>query len=172
MVSSAADKLRANVPAPVLYHSDREPPENARGARIIVYIDDAVKEYLSGSLVEQRPSNAIRAWFASDKKLRLSKPRKISTSLLLQKFTGDTRWHSSVSFFKKHPAYPELVSQGRETADLILRQMAKGETHVQWFPLLKNILAIDPVLPQNRGKTKLMAADWIRWARDNSLLDA
>jgi hypothetical protein len=161
-----------NHPESISYISDWSGLPNVKGIGIRLHTSGPDLIYLTGKGIQQYPTQSMRPWFVGNDALRFQKPRKFSTSLLLKKFTDDTRWYSSLGKIKKHPAFCELTSVGNETVSLILGRMAQGEVHVSWFPLLKSILAIDPVLPKHRGRTRHMASDWLRWARDNKILNA
>ena len=62
-----------------------------------------------------------------------------------------------------HPAYQKIIGMGPEVVPLILREMEANLDH--WFWALKAITEKDPVPPAHRGRLKLMAKDWLNWAR-------
>lgn len=62
-----------------------------------------------------------------------------------------------------HPAYQKIIGMGSEVVPLILREMEASLDH--WFWALKAITGKDPVPPAHRGRLKLMAEDWLSWAK-------
>lgn len=62
-----------------------------------------------------------------------------------------------------HPAYLKIIGMGPEAVPLILREMEASLDH--WFWALKAITEKDPVPPAHRGRLKLMAEDWLSWAK-------
>ena len=62
-----------------------------------------------------------------------------------------------------HPAYQKIIGMGSEVVPLILKEMEANLDH--WFWALKAISGKDPVPPAHRGRLKLMAEDWLRWAK-------
>ncbi len=63
-----------------------------------------------------------------------------------------------------HPAYLKIIGMGPEVVPLILKEMEASLDH--WFWALKAITEKDPVPPAHRGRLKLMATDWLRWAKN------
>lgn len=62
-----------------------------------------------------------------------------------------------------HPTYQQIIGMGTEVVPLILREI---ETNIDdWFWALKAITGKDPVPPVHRGRLKLMASDWLDWAK-------
>jgi hypothetical protein len=62
-----------------------------------------------------------------------------------------------------HPAYQKIIGMGSDVVPLILREMEASLDH--WFWALKAITGKDPVPPAHRGRLKLMAEDWLTWAK-------
>lgn len=62
-----------------------------------------------------------------------------------------------------HPAYQKIIGMGLAVVPLILREMEANLDH--WFWALKAITGKDPVPPAHRGRLKLMAKDWLDWAK-------
>jgi len=62
-----------------------------------------------------------------------------------------------------HPAYQQIIGLGQAAVPLILRELETQPDH--WFWALSAITGADPIQVENRGKLRLMAADWIRWGR-------
>jgi len=62
-----------------------------------------------------------------------------------------------------NPAYQKIIGMGHEVVPLILKEV---ESNIDdWFWALKSITGADPVPPAHRGRLKLMAKDWLIWAR-------
>ena len=62
-----------------------------------------------------------------------------------------------------HPAYQQIIGMGIEAVPLILKEMEANLDH--WFWALRAITGKDPVPIAHRGRLKLMASDWLNWAR-------
>ena len=85
--------------------------------------------------------------------------------------TLSTRWDqetaalSSVSQMAMHPAYQEVIGMGRTAVPLILRELQNKPRH--WFWALRAITGEDPILPEERGKVRAMAAAWVQWGKEH-----
>lgn len=90
---------------------------------------------------------------------------------LADRLTHETRWSSSSSAIKRHPAYAALVAMGKPAAKKIIERMRNGDVRVQWFPILKAITESDPVRPELRGRIEEMAAVWVQWAETGTPSD-
>jgi hypothetical protein len=85
---------------------------------------------------------------------------------LLETWDRETRFHSSTTRIVEHPAYQEIISLGIPAIPFLLRAMEKTKNgHLA--PALAAITGISPVLPEHRGKIRDIAADWVRWGREN-----
>ncbi|QHD65753.1 hypothetical protein GS397_00820 [Sphingobium yanoikuyae] len=83
---------------------------------------------------------------------------------LADALTDATRWASSVSAIKRHPAFTALVAMGKPAAVKIIERLRAGDIRVQWFPILKAITHADPVPADKRGNLPEMAHAWVLWA--------
>ncbi len=60
-------------------------------------------------------------------------------------------------------AYQKIIGMGHEVVPLILKELEVNVDY--WFWALKAITGKDPVPPAHRGRLKLMARDWLSWAK-------
>ena len=70
--------------------------------------------------------------------------------------------NSGIEMFT-NPPYQQIIGMGQEAVPLILKEVEKNLDH--WFWALKAITGKDPVPPAHRGRLKLMARDWLNWAK-------
>ncbi len=63
-----------------------------------------------------------------------------------------------------HPAYQKIIEMGSVVVPFILRELEQKPTH--WFEALKAITGVNPVQPEQRGRTKQMAQAWLKWGRE------
>lgn len=68
---------------------------------------------------------------------------------------------ATATLMAKHPAYRQIIAMGAAAIPLILRKIREHPDH--WFIALKEISAVNPVRPENRGDVRRMADDWIAW---------
>ena len=73
--------------------------------------------------------------------------------------------HSSSARLAEHPAYQEIIAMGPEVVPLLLRELEREPDH--WFRALHALTGADPVSPEHCGKTREMAAAWLRWGREH-----
>jgi len=64
-----------------------------------------------------------------------------------------------------HVAYQQIIGMGAGVVPCILKELEARPDW--WFWALTAITGVDPVPPDHNGKLRLMAQDWLRWARDN-----
>ncbi len=48
---------------------------------------------------------------------------------------------------------------------LILRELEQRPNH--WFVALRVITGVNPIQPEQRGRTKQMVEAWLKWAREH-----
>ncbi|MEX0267818.1 hypothetical protein AB3R30_01625 [Leptolyngbyaceae cyanobacterium UHCC 1019] len=63
-----------------------------------------------------------------------------------------------------HPAYQRIIGMGEKAVPLLLNELEREPNH--WFWALRAITGANPVQPENRGRVKRMAQDWLEWGRD------
>lgn len=83
--------------------------------------------------------------------------------ILKARWEADTAMLSSVTEIAMHPAYQQIIGMGPIVIPLILSEMKKKPGH--WFWALKAITGEDPVLPEQKGRIKVMAESWLRWGK-------
>lgn len=71
---------------------------------------------------------------------------------------------SSSEQLAMHPAYQQIIGIGPNAVPLLLRGLEETPDH--WFWALRAITGNNPVKPQNRGNLRLMADDWLQWAKE------
>ncbi len=59
---------------------------------------------------------------------------------------------------------------GMPAAVMILERFAMGRVH-HWFLALREITGADPVEDKHRGLLDKMAGDWLKWGREQSIID-
>lgn len=89
----------------------------------------------------------------------------------VQAWIYDTQWYSSLSSITRHAEFAAIVGMGAPALKFILERIKNGDVRVHWFPALKDIAKQDPVSPENRGRVKEMASDWLGWGRAHSIID-
>ena len=78
-----------------------------------------------------------------------------------RKETGHT---SSITEMAMHPAYQRIIGLGKAVVPYLLRELEQRPDH--WFWALNAITGVNPVKPENRGRVRRMAEDWLRWGRE------
>ncbi|MBD2774362.1 hypothetical protein [Iningainema tapete] len=63
-----------------------------------------------------------------------------------------------------HSAYQQIIEMGHAAIPLILKELETRPNH--WFAALRAITGENPVLPEQRGKIKQMAAAWLQWGKE------
>jgi len=115
-------------------------------------------------------ANAINAWAARAETIVAHHQETV-----VSRFTRlASRWresrgvpHSTAARMAMHPAYQEIIGMGRDALPLILAELRREVDH--WFWALRAITGADPVEPGHEGDLPAMAADWLRWARQQNI---
>jgi hypothetical protein len=89
---------------------------------------------------------------------------------LAEQWREETRFESSLAAITEHPAYRAIVALGDEVVPLLLRQLRRRGDPEFWFTALREITGADPVRADQWGNVRAMSEDWLRWGRDNHLL--
>jgi hypothetical protein len=84
---------------------------------------------------------------------------------LAQQWKAETALLSDLSKKSIHPAYQSIIGMGQDALPLLLRELERHPSH--WFWALRAITGANPVKPDNRGRIKRMAQDWLEWGRDH-----
>lgn len=64
--------------------------------------------------------------------------------------------------------YQRIIGMGSPAVPLILQELEREPDH--WFWALEAITGVDPVPPEAAGRVREMAATWVRWGRENGML--
>jgi hypothetical protein len=88
--------------------------------------------------------------------------------VLAARWQEETAFLSSVTEKAIHPAYQEIIGTGREAVPYILRELQQKPGH--WFWALRAITGENPILPEQQGKIREMAAAWVQWGKDHGYL--
>ena len=83
---------------------------------------------------------------------------------LVEQWKSETRGISSTEQMSVHPAYQQIIGMGRDVIPLLLRELENNSG--RWFWALKSISREEPVMPEQRGKTKEMITAWLNWGRE------
>lgn len=84
---------------------------------------------------------------------------------LAQQWKAETALLSDLSKKSMHPAYQRIIGMGQDALPLLLKELESHPSH--WFWALRSITGANPVKPENRGRIKRMAQDWLAWGRDH-----
>ena len=94
-----------------------------------------------------------------------ARPRTVEEKFqeLAQRWKRERGPYSFTRQLAAHPAYQQIIGLGQAAVPYILRDLELQPDH--WFWALSAITGADPVRPENRGKLRLMASDWLNWGR-------
>ena len=85
-------------------------------------------------------------------------------SLLVDQWTKDVQYTSSLTDMVAHDAYLKIISKGPRVVPLLLREL-NVRPHF-WFAALRAITNEDPVTEAERGDVQAMVDAWIGWGRE------
>jgi hypothetical protein len=80
----------------------------------------------------------------------------------------ESRHLSNTAQMAMLPSYQRIIGLGLPAVPLILQELQVEPN--QWFWALESITDENPVRPENRGKVRLMAQDWLEWGRQHGYL--
>lgn len=83
---------------------------------------------------------------------------------LANQWEAETGMLSVLSQKVLHPSYQRIIGMGEKAVPLLLKELEREPNH--WFWALRAITGANPVKPENRGRVKRMAQDWLEWGRD------
>ncbi|MBW4512844.1 MAG: hypothetical protein KME64_41100 [Scytonematopsis contorta HA4267-MV1] len=83
---------------------------------------------------------------------------------LVKQWREENHGVSSTNQMSMHPAYQQIIGMGEAAIPLLLGELEKKSG--QWFWALKSITRVDPVPPEQRGKTSEMIKAWLNWGRE------
>ena len=94
-------------------------------------------------------------------------PNSLETDFICLKniWIEETKHHSSMDKITKHPAYQSIIKMGIEVVPLIIKDLETDPKH--WGPALFAITGANPFPKEHAGRIKMIAQDWIQWAKDN-----
>ncbi|MEM9541055.1 MAG: hypothetical protein AAGA60_16330 [Cyanobacteria bacterium P01_E01_bin.42] len=75
---------------------------------------------------------------------------------------------SSTVEMTKHPLYQEIIEMGEKVIPLLLEDLQQNP--IYWLSALRQITQENPILPEQRGKIKQMAAAWLNWGRQKGYI--
>ena len=87
---------------------------------------------------------------------------------LRRRWLAATRFTSSGTELAAHPSYRAVVALGAPVVPLLLAEMRDRPHH--WHAALRELTGADPVAPCDRGRTRAVAAAWVRWGTEQGLL--
>ena len=76
---------------------------------------------------------------------------------------------SSITAMAMLPSYQEIIGMGKPAVPLILNELKRKPSHLFWA--LRAISGIDPVPPKDRGNINQMRKAWIKWGRQNKIIE-
>lgn len=105
-------------------------------------------------------------------RLEESSAKRVSNEFcdLVAQWKADVAHLSSTSDRTLHPAYLKIIGLGPPAVPLLLGELAREPNH--WFSALQAITAENPVPPEDRGRVRKMAEDWLRWGERNGFAPA
>ena len=77
----------------------------------------------------------------------------------------ETQFQSSMDKITNHPAYQAIIALGKDVVPLIIKDLEIAPNH--WGPALFAITGENPVPKEHAGRIKMIAQDWIQWAKEN-----
>ncbi len=83
---------------------------------------------------------------------------------LVDQWSKDTLYMSSITYMVEHPSYLEIVAMGEKAVPLLLRELEKAPNY--WFPALTAITGENPIPEEARGRLIEMTEAWLEWGRD------
>ncbi len=84
---------------------------------------------------------------------------------LVEEWTRDTKFLSSVIEMSIHPAYQKIIGLGSDVVPFLLRELNKNDDPDHWFWALSAITGENPVALEQQGKLSLMKEAWIQWGK-------
>jgi hypothetical protein len=123
-------------------------------AKTILSLSDNERSLLSEKLDEENESVPINK----------QKELEATFAKLVKQWREENHGVSSTNQMSMHPAYQQIIGMGEAAIPLLLGELEKKSG--QWFWALKSITRVDPVPPEQRGKTSEMIKAWLNWGRE------
>lgn len=124
----------------------------------------------SGAHIRARKEDweQIAEYIAQSQRIKsLSRMMAIFSSASM-KWKEETKYCSSMTKILLHPAYQRIIGLGPDVVPFVLRDLADTGAHWSWA--LQALTGENPVAPENEGRPKRMAEDWIKWGKNKNLL--
>lgn len=83
---------------------------------------------------------------------------------LVDQWSKDTLYMSSITARVAHPSYLEIIAMGEKAVPLILGELEKAPNY--WFHALTAITKEDPIPKEAWGRLGEMTEVWLKWGRD------
>ncbi|AKT36954.1 hypothetical protein [Chondromyces crocatus] len=110
----------------------------------------------------------LRQWFRTEaqplEKESSEVELRVRFDALVQKWLSETAHLSSLDAIVQHGAYREIIGMGPRVIPLILRDLEQEPKH--WGTALRELTGENPIPPEHAGRVRLMAEDWVRWAKE------
>lgn len=87
---------------------------------------------------------------------------------LADQWDKESAFMSSVTDMARLPSYQKIIGMGWAAVPFMLEDLKNEPRH--WFTALRIITDTNPVPPEDAGKIKKMAAAWVQWGRQNSIV--
>ncbi len=121
-----------------------------------------VEKRITELLCIGREMGVSTSWTESEEPLPRSEAEE-RFEKLAEEWRRECAHLSSIREKVLHPAYQQIIGMGKDALPLLLRELEREPDH--WFWALWAITQENPVLPEHRGRVRLMAQDWLDWAR-------
>ena len=80
-----------------------------------------------------------------------------------KQWISETKHESLTTRMMIHPCYSSIVAMGHSIVPSVFKELEKRPS-VRWFPILRAITGISPMVPeQARGDVQQMADAWLEW---------
>lgn len=98
-----------------------------------------------------------------------AEPFPVKFKRLLTEWREQATFLPSVTAMVMLPSYQEIVGMGKPALPLILNELKEKPSHLFWA--LRAISGVDPVPPKDRGRVGKMVEAWIKWGRQNKIIE-
>lgn len=90
--------------------------------------------------------------------------QRLRFNQLVIEWKARARLLSSVDEIVELQPYQDIIDMGEAAVPLLLAQLkSEGANPHHWFYALRAVTGENPVSPDDRGRTKKMAAAWLEW---------
>ena len=88
---------------------------------------------------------------------------------LASQWDAESAFMSSVTQMVMLPSYQKIIGMGWAAVPFMLTDLKSEPRH--WFSALRAITDTNPVPPEDAGNVKKMAEAWVKWGRQNMIVD-